>query len=200
MFLLLQHLAGTIAGNAEFEEELLALPEKGATVLDTYRGPLKDIIDTSVFNKFVYLGQGPFYGLACEGMLKMKEMSLSFSEAYHTLEFRHGPMSIVDEDMLIIFFISEHARAEELALLKEMKRLGAKTLVITEAADIEIQKAANYMVELKSGLSDYARLILYMPVVQLLGYYTAVAKGLDPDKPKNLTQVVVLDSDTSLSI
>ncbi len=71
-----------------------------------------------------------------------------------------------------------------------MKKLGAKTLVICEKANDKIYSISDFLVELKSGLSDYARLILYMPITQLLGYYTAKEKGLDPDNPKNLSQVV----------
>jgi len=117
-------------------------------------------------------------------------MSLSSSEAYHSLEFRHGPMSMADEDMLLTFFISDHGKKEEIALLKEMKRLGVKTLVICEKSDAAMDSAADYLVEMNSGISDFARLVLTMLVPQFLGYYCAKSKGLDPDNPKNLTQVV----------
>ncbi|UCD37176.1 MAG: SIS domain-containing protein, partial [Fidelibacterota bacterium] len=144
------------------------------------------------YSKFVFLGQGPYYGLACEAMLKMKEMSLSVSEAYHSLEYRHGPKSLVDDNMLLTCLVSERARDEEKILLKEMKTLGARTLVICEQADPEIESAGDYLVELNSDLTDESRLILYMPFLQLLAYHNAVAKGLDPDNPKHLTQVVTL--------
>ncbi len=148
MLLLIQYLAAIISGNTKFEEELSTLPEKGAMVLEKYRGLAQAVADIRASSLYVYLGQGPYYGLACEGMLKIKEMSRSFSEAYHSLEFRHGPMSLVNEDMLITFLISEQARTEEVALLREMKALGAKTLVIAEEADLEIQGLADYLVEL----------------------------------------------------
>ncbi|MFC1619578.1 SIS domain-containing protein, partial [Candidatus Neomarinimicrobiota bacterium] len=118
--------------------------------------------------------------------------SLSVSEAYHSMEFRHGPMSIVDEDMLLTMLISERAREQETRLLKEMKALGATTYVICERADTEIRAASDYLIELGTQLPDEARLILYMPPLQLLAYTNAVAKGLDPDNPKHLTQVVTL--------
>ncbi|HKJ69987.1 MAG TPA: SIS domain-containing protein, partial [bacterium] len=135
---------------------------------------------------------GPFYGLANESMLKIKEMSLSTSEAYHSLEFRHGPKSMVDEDMLVTFFLSNSAFDTESKLVKEVKELGGRTLTVCEQATPAVKEYSDYLVELQSGLSDYARLILYMPVTQLLGYHAAVAKNLNPDQPTNLTQVVTL--------
>jgi len=190
MLLMVQILASIHSDNNSYGEALKSLPEKGEMILNKYHSLVKDIVSKEKITKFVYLGQGPFYGLACESMLKIKEMSLSSSEAYYTLEFRHGPMSAADEHMLITFFISDKGYNEETVLLKEMKNLGAKTLVICEHATDDIRKSADYLVELNSGLPDFARLILYMPITQLLGFYTAKAKGLDPDNPRNLSQVV----------
>jgi glucosamine--fructose-6-phosphate aminotransferase (isomerizing) len=99
-------------------------------------------------------------------------------------------MSLADNQMLLTFLISDKGFREEVHLLKEIKKLGAKILVICETANREIRHHADYLVELNSGISDFARLILYMPVTQLLGYTMAVKKSLDPDHPKNLNQVV----------
>jgi glucosamine--fructose-6-phosphate aminotransferase (isomerizing) len=192
MLLLIQYLAALRSNKKEYEEELAQLPGHGEGVIDSASDTARQVIELGNYSKFVFLGQGPYYGLACEAMLKMKEMSLSVSEAYHSLEYRHGPMSLVDDNMLLTFLISERARDQEKILLKEMKTLGADTLAICERADPEIEAASDYLIELRSGLSDEARLILYMPLLQLLAYYNSVAKGLDPDNPKHLTQVVTL--------
>ncbi|UCH62483.1 MAG: SIS domain-containing protein [Fidelibacterota bacterium] len=192
MLLLIQLMTAITSSNAKFESELSKLPDLGIAMIDKYRDSVKDIINDGRYSKFIYLAQGPYYGLASEAMLKIKEMSLSSSEVYYSLEFRHGPMATVDEDMLITFFISEHVREEEVALLREMKKLGASTLALCEAADASIRKVSDHVIELASDISDDARMVLYMPVVQLLGYYNAVAKGLDPDHPNNLVQVVTL--------
>ena len=192
MLLLIQYLAAIRANKRDFERELAQLPEHGEGVLNKATEMTRQIIENGSYSKFVFLGQGPCYGLACEAMLKMKEMSLSVSEAYHSMEYRHGPMSLVDQDMLLTLIMSERAREQEKILLKEMKALGAKTFVICEQSDPEIESASDYLMELSSGLSDESRLILPMPALQLLAYYHAVAKGLDPDNPQHLTQVVTL--------
>jgi glucosamine--fructose-6-phosphate aminotransferase (isomerizing) len=192
MLFLLQYTAAICSGNQGFESALEKVLEHGEQLMRRAMELAEDIIRTKSPTKFVFLGHGPCYGLACEGMLKMKEMSLSVSEAYHSLEFRHGPMSLVDEDMLLTMLISERARKEETKLLQEMKALGATTHVICDRADAEIRAASDYLIEIGSKLADEVRLILYMPPLQLLAYTNAVAKGLDPDNPKHLTQVVTL--------
>lgn len=190
MLLLLQLIASHLSKDTAFEKELTKISEIGETVIKRYHNQIKDLAQNTGVTKFTFLGQGPFYGLACESMLKMKEMSLSVSDAYHSMEFRHGPMSMADEQMFITFLLSNQGRDAEVAVLKDMKNLGAKTLVICDSADEEITKLSDHVIELQSGLSDHARLVLYMPLMQLFGYYKATQKGLDPDNPKNLTQVV----------
>ena len=140
--------------------------------------------------RFFFLGSGPNYGLACETMLKMKEMSLSYSEAYHFMEFRHGPKSMVDRSSLVVGLVSEEAREQEIAVLKEMQELGATILAL---ADYEFGlEEFDHIVAFKSGTSDWARGVLYLPLLQLLAYHRAMAKGLDPDHPAHLDAVVKL--------
>jgi glucosamine--fructose-6-phosphate aminotransferase (isomerizing) len=135
--------------------------------------------------RFYFLGSGARYGLACELSLKMKEMTLSHSEPFHFLEFRHGPQSMVDENTLIIGLVSEQNASSERAVLAEMKDRGASILSLAEQeADIPFQ----------SGVPESLRNVLYLPVIQLMAFERSIAKGLNPDRPHNLTAVVVLDS------
>jgi len=194
LLLAIQRLAAVTSQNGGYAQDLESLPRLGRKILKEAGTLAPGIIRDRDWSSFVYLGQGPYYGLACEAMLKMKEMSLSVSEAYHTLEYRHGPMSMVDDLMLITFFISDKGAKEETVLLKEMKELGAKTLTICENDGGGIREFSDYCIEMKSGLSDSARLVLCMPIIQLLACHQARAKGIDPDHPKNLSQVVRLSS------
>ncbi len=189
--LIIQIIAAIKAGNEDYENQLLSLPENGERIIKKYQGIIKEIAENNSLNKFIYLGQGPFYGLACEPMLEIKKLSCN-SEAYHCLELRHGPESIVDSKTLVTIFLSDSGKDYETVLLKDVKELGAKTLVLCELANQEILNLGDYIIELNSGLSEYARVILHMPITQLLGYYKALAKGINPDNPKNLPQVVIL--------
>ena len=80
----------------------------------------------------------------------------------------------------------------ERKLLQEAKSLGAKALIIAEQLEKDSGENTDYLVTLDSNLSDYARLLLYMPPLHLLAYYKAIIRGANPDSPKNLSQVVRL--------
>jgi glucosamine--fructose-6-phosphate aminotransferase (isomerizing) len=122
----------------------------------------------------------------------MKEMTRSWTEVYHTLEFRHGPMSVVTRDALVIGFISDFAADAELKVLSDMKNLGARTLVICDTASKLDLTNIDEVVEINSGLNDWERAILYLPFLQKTAFYRSLAKGLNPDEPVNLSQVVTL--------
>jgi glutamine---fructose-6-phosphate transaminase (isomerizing) len=102
MVVALQVLIGTCAADQRYLDGVATLPEAVARVLKDYTEPMKALGADRAYDKYVFLGSGPFFGIASEGMLKMKEMSLAHSEAFHYMEFRHGPKSIVDKKTLII--------------------------------------------------------------------------------------------------
>jgi len=137
--------------------------------------------------RFFFLGADTLYGIACEAMLKMKEMSLSYSEAYHTLEFRHGPMSMAAENALVVGLISAEAARQELQVLREMRRLGAQTLSIAPFATDSPRHIA-----LPDDLPVWNAPVLYLPVLQLLAYHRAQHNGQNPDRPQNLSAVISL--------
>jgi len=87
-------------------------------VLETVAPLAQQLSEDHSLQHFVFLGSGPQYGLAAEAMLKMKEMSLSVSEAFHFLEFRHGPKSVVDCSTLVVGLLSDTARDYELAVVR----------------------------------------------------------------------------------
>jgi glucosamine--fructose-6-phosphate aminotransferase (isomerizing) len=97
MLLLTQALTAVLAHNEGMLERLHRLPD-ALEDLVSHLGDLPQRLGTDQsIERFFFLGGGPLYGLANEAMLKTKEMSLSQAEAYHPLEFRHGPMSVVDK-------------------------------------------------------------------------------------------------------
>ena len=109
------------------------------------------------------------------------------------LEFRHGPKSNVNGQMLISLLMSDAARNAEIEFLKEMRGLGGSTLVLCDQADAQIASLADTLVELNTGLPDFVREILYMPVVHFLAFYRSLIEGQDPDYPANLDYAVILE-------
>ncbi len=191
MLLACQVIIGHLSGDDDIVQRLRVLPVMGHRLLDSYGDLAAEIGGQMAIRRFFFLGNGPCYGLANEAMLKMKEMSLSESEAYHTLEFRHGPKSMVDQESLVVGLLSDEARAQESAVLAEMKGLGARLLVLSENDSPELGRPI-YHVKLGSNLPTGDRLVLYLPILQLLAYHRAMAKGLNPDVPRHLSAVVVL--------
>jgi len=189
MLIAAQALAGIAAGRDDYLAQLQSLPPLGEKLIAERQGLARELGEDTRLQRFFFLGSGPRYGLACEAMLKMKEMSLSYAEAFHFMEFRHGPKSMVDETTLVVGLVSDSAREHEVAVLKEVRELGARTLALAESAD---QSDADHLVCFDSGLPELAREVLYLPVLQLLACYRAVAKGLNPDRPTHLDAVVRL--------
>ncbi len=187
MLLVLQQLAALVAGH-----DLAAsrpLPDFCRHLLNRYGGLAQSLGENSAISKFFFLGSDALYGIACEAMLKMKEMSLSYSEAYHTLEFRHGPMSMVGEDSLVIGLISPDAARHEQRVLQEMAELGATVLAIGQELGPH-----QHQVALPADLPAWCAPVLYLPILQLLAYRRAIFNGCDPDNPQQLTAVVALDN------
>jgi fructoselysine-6-P-deglycase FrlB-like protein len=173
----IQYLLASSTVNQELKKEFRRLPEIGAQVIERCRGTVKSIAEQQYFDDYVGLGQGPFYGLAAESMLKIKEMVRAPAHAYPSLEVMHGPNYLLSKKTLVTLLHSDGARTYEHALLKRLQPSGACKFVICEKASPEIQKTAEFVFELCSGLSEFARLILAMPVMQLFAYYCAHAAG-----------------------
>jgi glucosamine--fructose-6-phosphate aminotransferase (isomerizing) len=177
-------LAAAWSGRRDLIDRLGALPAIARRLLAQEAERVRRLATTADLERFYFLGSGPEYGLACELSLKMKEMSLSHSEPFHFLEFRHGPQSMVNQHTLIVGLVSEGSAAPEHKVLEQMHEHGASTFSLGETAtDIAFA----------SGLPEALRGALYLPVGQLLGYERALFRGLDPDRPHNLSAVVKLD-------
>ncbi|HUV15813.1 MAG TPA: SIS domain-containing protein [Pelolinea sp.] len=168
------------------------LPEKMRNSAEILLANYSDIAtetgrDSSI-QRFLILCSGRMYGLACEVMLKIKEMSLSYSEAFHFLEFRHGPMAMVDSESLVIGLHSKRTFDKEFKVLQEMQELGARTLSFGSSSEDNSSK--NIMVEFPTIESEFWMDPLYLPVLQLIACERAIANHQDPDNPRNLSAVV----------
>ncbi len=178
-----------------FTSALDRLPEKVEPWLEANAGKIQDFGGKRRFADFIFLGQGAHYWMAQEAALKITEMSSSYAQAYHTLEFRHGPRAIASRDTLITFLLSEAAAEEETLLVSEMKELGAATFVVANHATKTLERASDLLIELRLDEPEFARLAPLAIPAQLLGAAVGLRKGLDPDTPKNLSRVVTLRRD-----
>ena len=190
MLLLAQALAATAAGHDI--SVLDTLPGHARSLLDANAGLAQALGSRADLRQVFFLGSGPQYGVANEAMLKLKEMSISHSEAYHFMEFRHGPKSMVDAQTLVVALLGDAAFEHEQAVLDEMAALGATTLALLPS---HRSARAAEVVHLPADLPWWASPVLYLPTLQLLAYHRAASKGLDPDHPRHLDAVITLDLD-----
>jgi glucosamine--fructose-6-phosphate aminotransferase (isomerizing) len=184
MFVAMSAFCARMAGRNDLLDVMNRLPEIGNRLMDKYESYAKEIGENLNFDRFYFLGSGIRYGLACEVNLKMKEMTLTHSEPFHFLEFRHGPMSMVNQNAVVVGMLSDVNRVHEAMVLSEMKMLGGTVASLGET-DAEV--------EFHSEIPESVRGVLYLPVLQLMAYYRSLAKGLNPDSPTNLTAVVKLN-------
>jgi len=181
MLLVVQAAVASLAGIDRGPLE--SLPGILSGIMDQATEPMTRLGSDAALRRFHFLGSDPLYGIASEGMLKLKEMSLTDSEAYHTLEYRHGPMSMADAEAVVIGLISPGRSRAERAVISEVGAFGASTIEIGVGMDIPIPEE----------IPGWARPVLYLPPLQILALERARSKSLNPDHPRNLVAVIELE-------
>ena len=131
---------------------------------------------------FVYLGGGPLYGIGIEGALKLMEMSQVFTQAFHPLEYRHGPISLVDERTVGVMLYSADQRDAEAKLAGELRNKGALVIGIGGEGDV------SFAVPTDPAMAP----LVYLPALQIIGERVAQSRKLDTSAPRHLTKVVTL--------
>ena len=172
---------------------LHVMTDRSEQVMNEYEDLVREIANLPEITNYVFLGQGTFYGIANEAALKMQEMSLSPAQSYHSLEYRHGPMSTADSSTLITILCSQSGASLDTDLVKDLKKLGSKILVMGDGKSMVGSCKADYIVSLPHSSRDGLNSLLFMPLLQLMGFYKAKAKEMNPDRPKNLSAVVELN-------
>jgi glutamine---fructose-6-phosphate transaminase (isomerizing) len=194
ILLAFQRLGLCFVGDTQFSSALDGLPEKGQAWLDQNARKIDAFAGKKKFSDYIFLGQGVHYWLAQEAGLKVMEMSSSYAQVYHSLEFRHGPRSIAGPETLITFYISDAAKEAEISLVCELRELGAATFAIVNRATPELKKHSDLLVELALDGPEFARYAVTAIPAHLLGTAVGLRRGLNPDAPTNLTRAVVLSS------
>jgi glucosamine--fructose-6-phosphate aminotransferase (isomerizing) len=133
-------------------------------------------------SRVIVLGGGAAYGIANEAVLKLTETSQVPASAFHPLEFRHGPISVCEPGMLVVGILGDGGTAAERRVLAECAALGATTWELGSDGP-------------GADLAPIARLPLVLYALQALALGVAVRRGYDPEQPRHLEQVVVIDDE-----
>lgn len=177
MILTLDELYAQRHHDENLHAELMKLPGLASQLFERYGQQVKEWAERGNWKEYVYLGQGPYFGVASELMLKMKEIACAPAEVYSSLEYLHGPRYSAGSSTLIVVLLSDGGYKHQVELLGKLRALGSEILTVCEKQTDEIAANSNYMIELNSGLSDYGRLLLTMPLLQLFAYHRALTVG-----------------------
>lgn len=140
-----------------------------------------------------FIGRGIDYAIGLEGSLKMKEISYIHSEAYAAGELKHGPISLIEDGILVISIITQPDLYEKtVSNMAEVKSRGAYLMGLTTYGNYNIEDTADFTVYIPQTDPHFAGSLAVIPL-QLLGYYASVAKGYDVDKPRNLAKSVTVE-------
>ena len=140
-----------------------------------------------------FVGRGIDYAISMEGSLKMKEISYIHSEAYAAGELKHGTISLITENMPVIAIATQHKLFEKTASnVKEVKSRKATVVMITGSGMNVDKDSIDYLVELPE-VSDILMPLVTVVPLQMIAYYTAVQRGNNVDKPRNLAKSVTVE-------
>ncbi|MCH5253568.1 MAG: glutamine--fructose-6-phosphate transaminase (isomerizing) [Lachnospiraceae bacterium] len=140
-----------------------------------------------------FIGRGIDYAISLEGSLKLKEISYIHSEAYAAGELKHGTISLIEEGTLVAAVSTQpDLYAKTISNMVEVKARGAFVLAVTCEENKEIEKASDYVIYIPETNPYFANSLAIIPL-QLFGYYVAVGKGCDVDKPRNLAKSVTVE-------
>ena len=152
---------------------------------------------SNTFNKAkgsMFLGRGFSYPIALEGALKLKELSYIHAEGYPAGEMKHGPLALIEEGMPVVVLAPRDSYYKKtISNMQEVIARGAKVLLITNKSSDEIVSENIWeTIEVESTNQDLLPFLLTIPL-QKLAYYSALKKGLDIDKPRNLAKSVTVE-------
>jgi glucosamine--fructose-6-phosphate aminotransferase (isomerizing) len=142
----------------------------------------------------LYLGRGANYPIAMEGALKLKEISYIHAEGYAAGELKHGPIALIDEGLPVVVIAPHDAVFDKTASnIQEVMARGAKVFVLTDNEGLEKLHPAPFWSMALPKVDPFIAPLLYVVPLQLLAYYTALAKGTDVDQPRNLAKSVTVE-------
>ena len=195
MALKIGYAKGTLA-EADYLNLLLELeqvPEKIREILNQsahiqqVANKYKDATD------FLFLGRGYNFPIALEGALKLKEISYIHAEGYPAAEMKHGPIALVDENLPVLFVATRDLYYDKVVSnVQEIKARKGKVIAIITKGDTILPEMANDVIIIPEAHEAIAPILSVIPL-QLLSYYTGLAKGYDVDKPRNLAKSVTVE-------
>lgn len=174
-------------------EELKTIPDKIEKILEDKERIQWVAAKVANSKDIFFIGRGIDYAVSLEGSLKLKEISYIHSEAYAAGELKHGTISLIEDNILVIGVLTQSELYEKtISNMVECKSRGAYLMGLTTYGKYEVEDTVEFTVYIPKIDEHFAASLAVVPL-QLLGYYVSVAKGLDVDKPRNLAKSVTVE-------
>ena len=172
----LRHVPAALTSVLALEPQIIAWAERFASKDDA-----------------LFLGRGVHYPIALEGALKLKEISYIHAEAYPAGELKHGPLALVDANMPVVTIAPNDELLEKLkSNMQEVRARGGKLYVFADGDSVIDSTEDMHVIRLPENYGDLSPILHVVPL-QLLAYHTALARGTDVDKPRNLAKSVTVE-------
>ena len=173
--------------------DLQSIPDKITRILEDKERIQWFAAKFSMAKDVFFMGRGLDYAISLEGSLKMKEISYIHSEAYAAGEMKHGTISLIENNTLVIGVLTQGELVEKtLSNMAECKARGAYLMGLTSFGHYNVEDTDDFTVYVPKVDPHFIGSLAVIPL-QLLGYYISVAKGLDVDKPRNLAKSVTVE-------
>ena len=181
---------------SEMEElirDMKALPAQVEMLLNN-KGKIQRFANRYLAAKDVFfIGRGIDYAISLEGSLKLKEISYIHSEAYAAGELKHGTISLIEEGTLVAAVLTQRDLYKKMiSNMVEVGTRGAFVLAVTNEGNVEVERAADYVIYIPETNKYFTNSLAIIPL-QLFGYYIAIGRGCDVDKPRNLAKSVTVE-------
>ena len=178
---------------ADYIAELNTIPEKIEKIIED-KERLQWFASKQINAKDIFfIGRGIDYAISLEGSLKLKEISYIHSEAYVAGELKHGTISLIEDETLVIGLLTQDELYEKtISNMVECKSRGAYLMGVTTFGNYAIEDAVEFATYIPKIDNHFTASLAVVPL-QLLAYYVSVAKGLDVDKPRNLAKSVTVE-------
>ena len=174
-------------------EELKTIPDKIGKILEDKERIQWFAAKVANSKDIFFIGRGIDSAVSLEGSLKLKEVSYIHSEAYAAGELKHGTISLIEDNILVIGVLTQSELYEKtISNMVECKSRGAYLMGLTTYGKYEVEDTVEFTVYIPKIDEHFAASLAVVPL-QLLGYYVSVAKGLDVDKPRNLAKSVTVE-------
>jgi glucosamine--fructose-6-phosphate aminotransferase (isomerizing) len=174
-------------------DELDALPRHVEAALETNEEAQRIAAKYAGCNNFLYLGRQYNFPTALEGALKLKEISYIHAEGYPAAEMKHGPIALVDEHTPSVFIVPQSAVYHKvIANMEEIKARGGPVIAIVDEGDSQAAELADDVIHVPA-VPEFLQPIVTAVPLQLLAYHTAILRGCDVDKPRNLAKSVTVE-------